>query len=139
MVPYEQGTLECTGYMNGEPIVSDRVETTGRPVRLKLRLDNKQDVVANGQDIAMITCYCEDSEGRMVPDASAFVRFHSNYMGKVVGTGSDVSDHIPVTRAERRMRAGAISVAVKVGKVSGILKVYAQAEGLEAAVLSVPL
>lgn len=50
--------------------------------------------------------------------------FHSTEEGK-----KQLTDHIPVTRAERRMRAGAISVAVKVGKVSGILKVYAQAGG----------
>lgn len=60
-------------------------------------------------------------------------------LGTVVGTGSDVSDHMPVTMASRRMRAGAIGVAVKVGTHSGILKVYAKAEGLEAAVLSVEI
>ena len=87
----------------------------------------------------MITCYCEDEEGRIVPDAEAFVHFAPNSLGTVAGTGSDVSDHIPVTRAERRMRAGAIGVAVKVNTESGLLKVYARADGLEAAVLSIPL
>lgn len=51
--------------------------------------------------------------------------------------GSDVSDHIPVTI--RKMRAGAIGVAFKVGTQSGILKVYAKVEGAETAVLSVEI
>ena len=139
MVPYEPGKLECVGFKNGRIAASDTVETTGRPVRLKMRLENGGDITANGQDIAMITCYCEDAQGRIVPDAEAFVHFATNSLGTVVGTGSDVSDHIPATRAERRMRAGAIGVAVKVNTVRGLLKVYARADGLEAAVLSVPL
>ena len=97
------------------------------------------ELILNGQDITMITCYCEDAQGRMVSDAAAFVHFHSNNLGTVVGTGSDVSDHIPVTVTSRRMRAGAIGVAVKVGTQSGVLKVYAKAEGLEAAVLSMKI
>ena len=56
-----------------------------------------------------------------------------------MGTGSDVSDHIPVTVTSRKMRAGAIGVAVKVRTQRGILKVCAKAEGLEAAVLSVEI
>ena len=139
MVPYEPGRLECIGYRNGKAAAYDSTETTGEPVRLKMRLENPGDITANGQDIAMITCYCEDAQGRMVPDAAAFVHFYSNSLGTVVGTGSDVSDHIPVTAASRKMRAGAIGVAVKTGTQSGVLKVYARAEGLEAAVLSVEI
>ena len=139
MVPYEPGRLECIGYRNGEAVAYDSAETTGAPVRLKMRLENPGDITANGQDIAMITCYCEDAQGRMVPDAATFVQFYSNSLGTVVGTGSDVSDHIPVTVTSRKMRAGAIGVAVKAGTQSGVLKVYAKAEGLDAAVLYVEI
>lgn len=138
-VAYEPGTLECTGYINGEDVAWDKTVTTGIPTCLKLQVENAEDLTANGQDIAMITCYCEDEEGRRVPDASAFVRFHCNSLGEVAGTGSDISDHISVARAERKMRAGSISVAVRVGKRSGELKVYAEAEGLKAAVLTIPV
>ena len=59
--------------------------------------------------------------------------------GAVVGTGSDICDHNPVTDTDRRMRAGRISVAVRVGTVKGDLKVYAEADGLRAAVLHIDL
>lgn len=138
-VPYTPGKLECIGYIGGEAVVRDSVETTGQPVALALRLDNAGDVTANGQDIAMVTCYCVDSEGRMVPDAAPYVSFHCNELGVVAGTGSDISDHTPVNMPRRQMRAGAIGVAVKVRNTKGALKVYAQAAGLDSAVLTIEI
>lgn len=133
LVSYRPGELKVVGYRNGEPIVTDMRETTGKPVALKLRAENAEDVRANGKDIALFTCVCVDSEGREVPDASAFVQFHANALGTVVGTGSDVSDHVAVTCPDRRMRAGTISIAVRVGQKAGDLVLYAHADGLDAA------
>ncbi len=133
MVTYRPGKLEVVGYRNGEVVATDVRETTGMPVALKLRAENADDVRANGWDVALFTCVCVDSEGREVPDASAFVSFHANALGTVIATGSDVSDHVPVTCPDRRMRAGAISVAVRVGQTPGELTLYARADGLQAA------
>ena len=94
---------------------------------------------ADGQDVAIITCDCVDSEGRHVPDAAPFVRFNTNGLGYVAGTGSDVSDHTPVTCPDRQMRAGLISVLVRAGEQAGMLRVYAEAEGLKPARLDVQL
>lgn len=58
---------------------------------------------------------------------------------KVVATGSDISDHTPVTSLIRRMRAGRITVAVKAGWEKGTLKVYATADGLCDGVLTVEI
>ena len=65
--------------------------------------------------------------------------FTTNSLGTVVGTGSDICDHNPVTDTDRRMRAGRISVAVQVGKTTGDLKVYAEADGLQSAMLLIEL
>lgn len=137
-VEYESGVLEAAGYINGAEAVRDRIETTGKAVSLNLRLDNEISK-ANGCDIAVVTCYCTDSEGRIVPDASPFVSFNSNGLGKIIATGSDVCDHTPVTSLDRRMRAGLCTAAVKVGKTAGTLKVYASAQGLKSARLDIEL
>lgn len=139
LVTYRPGKLEVIGYRNGERLAADVRETTGKPVALRLRAENADDVRANGRDIALFTCVCVDSEGREVPDASPFVQFHTNALGTVVGTGSDVSDHVAVTCPDRRMRAGAISIAVRVGKKSGDLTLYAHADGLSSAAAKVQL
>ena len=138
-VPYESGKLECKAYIDGKQVAYDYVETTGKAVALKLKLDNSGDVTANGQDIAMITCYCVDEQGREVPDACPTVNFSSNELGQIVGTGSSVSDHIPITAVTRKMYAGKIGVAVKVKDIKGELKVFATAENLDTAMLTVEI
>ncbi len=138
-VVYRPGKLEVIGYRNGEAVASEMRETTGAPVALKLRAENADDVKANGKDIALFTCVCVDGEGREVPDASVFVRFHANSLGTVVGTGSDVSDHVAVTCPDRQMRAGAVSVAVRVGQKTGDLVLYAHADGLTSASIKVQI
>ena len=103
----------------------EKIETTGKSVKLKLTLNNKIEY-ANGRDLALLTCVCVDENGREVPDAEAFIKFSANKLGAVVGTGSDISDHIPPSCPDRKMRAG-------------ILKVYAFGENLDTAVIDIPL
>lgn len=136
-VPYHPGKIQAIGYINGEKVAEDVNETTTSPVALKLELQN--DVKANGQDVALLFCYAVDEMGRTVPDASPVVSFHTNLLGEVAGTGSDVSDHTPVTSLTRKMYAGLISVAVKVKDIEGELKVYAQSENLKGCSCSIKL
>ena len=74
-----------------------------------------------------------------MPDAAPYVSFNTNSLGCVVGTGSDITDHIPPHITSRQMRAGRITAAVRVGTKAGDLKVYAKADGLDEAVLTIPL
>ena len=135
---YNPGCVRAVGYKDGEPAAEETVETTGRPVALRLKLE-RGGVRADGQDVAIITCDCVDSEGRHVPDAAPLVRFNTNGLGYVAGTGSDVSDHTPVTCPDRKMRAGLISVLVRAGERAGTLRVYAEADDLEPARLDIQL
>jgi hypothetical protein len=89
--------------------------------------------------MVLLTCSCVDENGLEVPTAAPYVRFTTNSLGKVVGTGSDICDHNPVTDTDRRMRAGKISVAVQVGNNSGTLKIYAEADGLRSAMLLIEI
>ena len=73
----------------------------------------------DGEDIAILTCDCVDAQGRHVPTAAPFVHFYTNEKGTILGTGSDVCDHVPVTCPDRQMRAGLISVAVRAGTEKG--------------------
>ncbi len=130
--------LRVEGRNNGRTVASKTVETSGPAAVLKLRLEDGN-VCANNEDIAIVTCWCEDKEGRIVPDASPFIRFSTNRFGRIVGTGSDVCDHTPVNSLDRQMRAGLCSLAVKVGCEVGTLRIYAQADGLVPARLDIEL
>lgn len=137
-VAYEPGELRVDAFREGKLMCSDTQVTTGKAERLALKLENRISE-ANGVDIAVISCYCTDADGREVPDAAPYVSFNTNSLGSVAGTGSDITDHVPPHITERRMRAGRITVAVRVGTTAGDLKVYAKADGLDEAVLHLPL
>ncbi len=137
-VYYKPGCLKAVGKISGQICTEEVVETTGRPVGLKLIPDNKVEY-ANGRDLLLLTCVCVDEKGREVPDAEAFIKFSANSLGQVVGTGSDICDHIPPQCPGRKMRAGKCSLAVRVGKEPGRLKVYASSSELGKTVISIPL
>ena len=137
-VEYTPGTLTVEARKDGKTICTDTRITSGNAAALNLKLENRI-TEANGRDIAIISCFCTDSEGREVPNASPFVRFNANKLGSIVGTGSDICDHTPVYLPDRQMRAGRITAAVQVGTTSGDLKVYAQSKNLKSAVLTIKL
>lgn len=128
------------GFLGGERKVSDLRETTGPAAALKLLLENAP-VSANGEDIALFTCLAIDEQGREVPNASPFVHFDCVKGGRILGTGSANTDHVPVPAPERRMFAGRISIALKpelpaegTKEIETVL--IASANGLRSAVLS---
>ena len=140
-VPYMPGTLKAIGYRDGKALCTDSRETTGRAVRLHLSCDNPEDLTGNGQNVVFFTCTCLDAAGREVPDATAEVRFVVNHCGKIVATGSDISDHAPLNALARRMRAGRITVAVQMAKAEAgeTLRLYAESDTLESGSRAVQL
>lgn len=131
-VAYEPGELNAVGYVGGVERARDAVHTSGPAVGLKLVAEDTR-AAANGQDIAVFTCLAIDAEGREVPDASATVTFFSSPLGRIVGAGSDVSEHKRLSDPAVHMRAGRAAVAVRLGAQHGTLRVMAQADGWQSA------
>ncbi len=134
-VPYESGYIEAIGYNDGQAVASDKRVTTGKAVKLVLNSETP-DVRANGKDIAIFSCYCVDENGLEVPDAEPIVSFIASGAGKVYSTGSDITEHDTIFKSVRKMRAGRIGVAVKLGKKAGELKLIATSENLISALFS---
>jgi len=138
-VPYAPGRIEVAAYdADGRETARDVRVTSGEAKRLALHLDT-EDVRAGCGDIAVVTCTALDADGNEVYDAAPVVEFHTNDLGRIYSTGSDISDHSSLFSPTRRMRAGRIGVAVKLGDQEGKLKIYAHSAGLESAVLTVDL
>ncbi|MBQ1244769.1 MAG: DUF4982 domain-containing protein [Clostridia bacterium] len=138
MVPYEAGKLEVVAYDGDKIVARDEKITSSAPARLMLKLET-EDICANGEDLALVTCYVVDKDGLEVPDAECTVHFSTNELGKIYTTGSDVTDHTSLFLPTRRMRAGRASATVKLKETEGTLRVFATASGLESAMLSVEL
>ncbi len=149
IVPYCPGKLSVVAFnSDGQSVASDEKETTGMPASLRLRLENADDLTANGRDLALFTCCAVDAAGNEVPDASPMVSFSVSRGARLIGTGSDISDRIPPEAPDRKMRAGKITVAVlpcaprqksgeKVDSVSFTL--FAESAGLSTGVLTVEI
>ncbi|MBQ6680071.1 MAG: DUF4982 domain-containing protein [Lachnospiraceae bacterium] len=130
-VVYAPGVLEAVAYKDGVEVARDRQETTGEAVALKWIPENADDVKAG--DILILTCAAVDAEGREVPDAAVDrILFYGNAAGAVIGTGSDHSDHVPPKENLRRMYAGRVSVAVRLGQ-EGTAVISAEAPGVKPA------
>ena len=131
-VTYEPGEVMAVGYVDGMERVRETVRTSGPAAALKLVAEDTR-ATANGQDIAVFTCLAVDAEGREVPDASATVTFFASPLGRIVGAGSDISQHKRLSDPVVRMRAGRAAVAIRLGREHGTLRVMARADGWQSA------
>lgn len=134
---FEAGELRAVGYDESGMMVAEDVKvTTGKPYALALRFENADDVCANGEDLALFTCCVVDECGREIPDAECEVTFVPDKLAKVIGTGSDHTDHNPPCLPTRRMYAGRVLAAVRPG-CPGEMTLTALSYGLKSASLTV--
>jgi beta-galactosidase len=145
-VTYAPGTLSAQGYRKGQPVVSDRVETTGAPVALRLVADRAQ-LKADAADVAVVRVEVVDAAGRVVPGAGNKVRFQLAGPGRFLGMGNgDPSCHEPdqalpgpggVPQAwQRSAFHGLAQVILQTGATPGALKLTAESDGLKPAELA---
>lgn len=137
--PFEAGEICAVAYDKmGNAVAKDVQKTSGKPYALKLRYENEGDVCANGEDLALFTCYVVDEEGIEVPDAECEVTLIPDKDVKLVGTGSDHSDHTPPASPTRRMYAGRVLVALLPMSV-GKMTLRARSYGLKTASITVEI
>ncbi len=130
-VPYTEGEIVVLGYdEEGDVICKDSRKTSLNAYKLMLKQENFN-VTANGEDVAIFTCYAVDENGNEVYDAEIDkVDFFTSGDCFVYSTGSDNTDHQSIFNASRRMYAGKISIAVKIGLNAENLVLYAKSINL---------
>ena len=138
LVPYESGEIKVVGYNeNGDIVCSDARKTSNKAYKLMLKQDTF-DVTANGEDVAIFTCYAVDENGNEVYDADIEkVSFFTNGDCFVYSTGSDNTDHEVIFNTSRKMYQGKISVAVKLGTSADNLYLNAKSSGLISASIKI--
>jgi len=85
-VPFQPGTLVAAGYKNGKVIAWDSVSTTGDPVSIRLKAN--KGLLANKEDISIVTVDVTDHQGRHVPTAVNNIYFSLSGPGKIIGVGN---------------------------------------------------
>lgn len=137
LVDYAPGTLKVVGYdKDGKILATDEKITSGKGEKLAFTLETP-DATANGKDVTIFSCYVVDDKGLPVYDACPTVYFTASGSGRVLATGSDVSDHTSVFLPVRRMREGRIGIAVKLSDKHGKCTLTGRADGLKTGVITV--
>jgi beta-galactosidase len=92
---YEPGELLARSYVRGQEVQSERLQTTTEPQALRLAVD-RNELLADGSDVAVVRVSAVDVECREVPTAGATVTFQLSGSGRILGVGNgDPSSHEP--------------------------------------------
>ncbi|KAI8245530.1 Beta-galactosidase [Colletotrichum sp. SAR 10_96] len=71
-VTYEPGKVHVVTYKDGREWANDTVRTTGDPVGLRLKAD-RDNIVADGEDVSFITVEVVDADGNVAPLANNMI------------------------------------------------------------------
>ena len=128
-VPYAAGTLQAVGYRNGRAILTNTVATTGTPAAIALWPD-RSTILADGQDVSVVTVAVLDSQGLVVPIASNLVNFAISG-GTIIGVGNgNPSSHEADKASQRSVFNGFAQVIVQSTNQPGSITLTATSTGL---------
>jgi beta-galactosidase len=134
-VKYEPGVLEARGLRGGGTVLSARRETTGEPATIRLTPD-RDEISADGEDIALVRVEVLDSAKRHVPTANIRIHFTVSGAGRfrAVGNGDpncQESDQRPM----RSLFNGLAQLIVQAGRDPGEIIVDAHADASKGGML----
>jgi beta-galactosidase len=130
-VKYEPGNIEARAMRNGKVVVSDKRETTGDPVQIRITADHDE-INANGEEIAVLKVEALDKEGRLVPTANNKVAFKIEGEGRLLGVGNGDPNCLESDKEPKRsLFNGLAQVIVQGTKKPGTIRVEATKEGWE--------
>ncbi|MCD8282313.1 MAG: DUF4982 domain-containing protein [Prevotella sp.] len=84
---YKPGRVVAKGYIGGEAVAVDTVETSENAARIKAYADRTM-LVADGQDVAVVNIDLTDGKDRFVPDACPELTFSLTGEGRIIGAGN---------------------------------------------------
>jgi beta-galactosidase len=125
-VRYEPGAIEAQGWKDGKLALSEKRETTGPAVSLRVTAD-RSEINADGEDVAVLTVDALDSAGRTVPTAAVLVDFKITGEGALIGVGNgDPNCHESDKEPQRSLFSGLAQVIVQSTKTPGTIEIEAQ-------------
>jgi beta-galactosidase len=126
---FEKGAIEARGSKDGKVVITERRETTGPTVAIRLTAD-RTEINADGEDLVLLKVEALDKEGRPVPTANNLITFKVSGEGALIGVGNgdpncQESDKDP----KRSLFNGLAQVIVQSTKRPGEIRIEAVKEG----------
>jgi len=124
-VRYEPGSIEARGSEDGKVILTEKRETSGPPVSIRLTAD-RTEINADGEDVTILRAEAFDREGRPVPTADNMLEFTITGPGKIIGVGNgDPNSQESDKQPRRSLFNGLAQVIVQSTKTPGEIQVEA--------------
>ena len=128
-VPYSAGTLQAVGYLNGQSVTTNTVETSGSPAAIAL-IPDRSVIRADGRDVSVVTVQVLDLSGHVAPIATNLVKFNITG-GRIIGVGNgNPSSHESDQASQRSVFNGYAQVLVQSTNNPGFISLTATSPGL---------
>ena len=141
---YQPGKVVAYGYKNGKRTLTQVIETTKPAYKLVLKSD-RQELMADGRDVAIITVEVQDQKGRVVPDACPLLNLSLEGDGRILGVGNGDPMYLGADHPkELNCKAFAIpafnglaQVIVQSGEMPSTMTLRCQSEKLQTGSISI--
>jgi beta-galactosidase len=128
-VKYEPGVIEARGSKDGKVVLTEKRETTGPTVAIRLTAD-RMEIDADGEDLVILKVEALDKEGRAVPTANNLIGFTIAGNGALIGVGNgDPNCQESDKEPRRSLFNGLAQVIVQSSRVAGTIRIEAFKEG----------
>jgi beta-galactosidase len=125
---YEAGVIEARGSKGGQVVLTEKRETTGPTVSIRLTTD-RTEINADGEDIAILKVEALDRDGRAVPTANNLIGFKVSGAGTLIGVGNgDPNCQESDKGTKRSLFNGLAQVIVQASRHAGEIRVEAVKE-----------
>ena len=152
-VPYEAGMVKAVGRKGGRIVDEQTIHTTGAPAAIRLTAD-RNNIQADGRDVAQVKIEVLDKDGNPVPDAGNNIVLSVEGAGHLIGLDNgDPMDHTPMKSNRRNVFHGLAlgviqSMAQPSGRssaqpsgrfsaASGVIRVQANSPGIAGAAIEI--
>jgi len=137
-VIYEPGELKVVTYKNKKKWAEDKVETTGKPKKIRATPDRKI-VKADGKDLIFISVELIDNDGLAVPTANNNVKFEVEGPGEIIATDNgDPTEMTPFPSHERKAFNGKALVIIRpIAGKPGTISVNSKSNGLISSLVNI--
>ncbi len=139
-VRYQPGEIKVVAYdANGEVKAEKVIRTAGKPHHLVATV-NREDLVANGDDLAYITIRVADKDGNIVPTDTRRIKFSVSGAGSFEATANgDPTSLLSFQKPEMDLFSGAATAIVRSANMKGSLRFRASTQGVKPVTLTIPV
>lgn len=136
-LPYAAGYLKAVGVEQNKEIESTLLQTAREATKIKLTAD-RQEILANAQDLSFVTVEVTDNDGTIQPNASNRLHFSVEGPGVIAGVDNgDMKDYDLYVNDARKAWHGRALVVIKSTRNKGDIKLTVTSPGLSDAVINI--